>query len=201
MSEKLKEIVDLEAKSEQCYVALGEAQENHNQVMDSLMRESEEYREQLAHEKEVKLKNQHLRDSNFLEIVAFNETSAKEQNKMNKFLSETRVKHDALSGQDKAISEKIRANEIEKTRLTVELKTAQDNFKALKENAGYRITKLEREIRQYQEEDAKIVAEIEAVEPGYKQLCELNELKIKDWNKAKSDLISKSIVLVFFQWK
>ena len=32
VSDKLKEIVELEAKSEQCYQALGEAQENHNQV-------------------------------------------------------------------------------------------------------------------------------------------------------------------------
>jgi hypothetical protein len=29
------------------------------------------------------------------------------------------------------------------------------------------------------------------LEPGYKELCELNELKIKDHTKAKSDLISK----------
>ena len=159
--------------------------------MDSLMREAEEYREQLAHEKEIKLKNQHLRDSNFLEIVAFNETSSKEQTKMNKFMSETRVKHESLSVEDKKITEKIRKAEVDRTRLVVELKTAQDNFKMLKENAAYRITKLEREIDQYKKENTGVVAEIEALEPGYKELCELNELKIKDHTKAKSDLISK----------
>lgn len=65
--------------------------------MDSLMRESEEYREQLSHEKELKLKNQHLRDSNFLEIVAFNETATQQQQEANKYLGKGRQKYEALT--------------------------------------------------------------------------------------------------------
>ena len=87
----------MEAKSEACYAQLGEAQESHNQVMDSLMRESEEYREQLSHEKELKLKNQHLRDSNFLEIVAFNETATQQQQVANKYLGHGRQKFETLT--------------------------------------------------------------------------------------------------------
>ena len=89
--------MELEAKSELCYQALGQAQEAHNQMMDSLMRESEEYRERLSHEKEVKLKNQHLRDSNFLEIVAFNETLTLQQKNGNKYLMEGKEKYEKLS--------------------------------------------------------------------------------------------------------
>ena len=86
----------MEAKSDQCYRELSEAQESHNQVMDSLMRESEEFREQLSHEKELRLKNQHLRDSNMLEIAAFNESVALQQQTDNKYLSQGKQKYEKL---------------------------------------------------------------------------------------------------------
>lgn len=38
-------------------------------------------------------------------------------------------------------TERIQFNEIEKTRLEVELKTANDNYKIMKENTAYKIQK------------------------------------------------------------
>ncbi len=61
------------------------------------MREAEEFRDQLSHEKEVRLKNQHLRDSNFLEIVAFNEGTALQQQSANKYLSQGKQKYEQLT--------------------------------------------------------------------------------------------------------
>jgi len=95
-SEKLQQVVELEAKSELCYAALGQAQEAHNQQMDSLMRESEEYRERLSHEKEVKMKNQHLRDANYLEIANFSETINEQQRRANAYLVERKGEFEAL---------------------------------------------------------------------------------------------------------
>ncbi len=96
-SEKLKQVVELEAKSDACYMVLGQAQEAHNQAMDSLMRESEEYRERLSHEKEQKMKNQNLRDANYLEIVNFTESINEQKRRCNAYLVEQKKKFDTLS--------------------------------------------------------------------------------------------------------
>jgi len=96
-SEKLQQVVELEAKSEVCYAALGQAQEAHNQQMDSLMRESEEHRERLSHEKEVKMKNQQLRDANYLEIANFSETINEQQRRANAYLVERKGEFEALT--------------------------------------------------------------------------------------------------------
>ena len=69
--------------------------------MDSLMRESEEYRERLSHEKEVKMKNQQLRDANFLDIVAFNETLNEQQRKANAYLLARKLEYQTLSDREK----------------------------------------------------------------------------------------------------
>ena len=59
----------------------------------------------------------------------------------------------------------------------------------MKENTAYKIQKLETEIAHYKNEDNKLVKEIEGLEPAYAELCKVHDQKLKEFNRAKTDLI------------
>ena len=56
-------------------------------MVDSLIREAEELREQLAFERETRLRNQQLREQNLVDIERFNDDTIIEQTNANKYLN------------------------------------------------------------------------------------------------------------------
>jgi hypothetical protein len=92
-------------------------------------------------------------------------------------------------------NERVHFYEKEKTRLEIELTTAIDNYKMMRENSSYRIDKLEKEISFYNEENNKLLNEINQVSPDYEDLCKRHDQKLKEFNRTKTDLFSKNLLL------
>lgn len=60
------------------------------------MREAEELREQLAYERETRLKNQQLREQNLVDVEKFNDDTIIEQTNANKYLNLCKEKYNSL---------------------------------------------------------------------------------------------------------
>ena len=65
--------------------------------MDSLQREAEEYKKQVAHERELRLKKQQEREALLQEIEIFNSEFFEYQQKMKQYFNERREMHEFLT--------------------------------------------------------------------------------------------------------
>ena len=79
---------------------------------------------------------------------------------------------------------------MDKARLSVQLKTAQDNYAAMKDNTEYRIHKLHTEVDFYTGQNKSLVTELETLQPDYEQLCLQHDQKLKEFNRTKTELFS-----------
>jgi hypothetical protein len=186
---KLQEIAEIESKNQRIYRELSEAQETHNQVMDSLQREAEECREQLVFERDLKMKTQSLRDAKLMEIETFNANSMAHQSMANKYFAEIKTKNEELAKRDKINSEIIEINKKEKSRLLAELDLAIAKFKKMKETLESQVSHLTKEIDFYTKEIEKYSKEINALTPDYKNLCSSYKEITKDYEETRKALI------------
>ncbi len=66
-------------------------------MVDSLLREVEELREQSVYERETRLRNQQLREENLADFEKFNDDTIIEHAKANKYLNLGREKYNSLT--------------------------------------------------------------------------------------------------------
>lgn len=190
IGDKLKEMAEIEAKNQQVYESLSEAQESHNQVMDSLQREAEEIREQLVFERDLKLKTQSERDKMQLELEAFNANAIAFQSQSAKYLTQTRQRNLDLQAKEKVFNASIEKNRTEKDRLVSELDKAIAKYKQMKERLENELERLSKEISLYFKETTIFNKEINEISPGYEKLCQHFSVTCADFEETKKLLAS-----------
>ena len=76
-------------------------------VMDSMQREAEELREQLAHERDLRIKKQQEREAKLKEIEKFNEGVSVAQSIAIKYMSDSKFRHKQLTDRVSKLEEQF----------------------------------------------------------------------------------------------
>ena len=162
----------------------------NSQVMDSLLRESEELKEQLNYDKETRLKKQQSRDGKLHEIETFTGTIIIQQAAANRYLAAGKEKYTMLQDKEKEFTESIAINEKEKKRFALELNDALEAYGVMKETLLAREELLETDIKFFGEQTEIFTKYVKETTPGYEELCVFFDKTTKDYENTRQTLIS-----------
>ena len=161
-----------------------------SQVMDSLMRESEELREQLSHERQNRLQKQQIRETKLSEIENFNATVIIQQANANRYLNSGKEKYSMLTEKEKSLNQSIEFNTAEKERLVRDLNGAILAYAEMKARLEARRELLQTDIQFFIEETEKNSVEVKHTTPGYDKLVEHFNKTTKEYDETRHLLIS-----------